>query len=410
MRRKLLPTSLTLYVTYKCQLRCPHCFLVETDQLNRFELQTADILEIVDQAAAAGVFMIIVSGGDPFLHPDIELILKRIRRHGMLPLLGITGVLVEDAHIELLKHLDIPTVQVSLDGSSDSTNGAIRGTGTLEKVIRNVKRLVHAGIDVNLATCMHRGNFHELNNILELAISIGISKVKLAFYRRYGKVNSLVTELDETEIKNTLIVARKFEERHCNKGFVISPLYSITTGQKHPHIDQRKVVVISANGSIRYGEEGDYIGHIKDGLIAETYQQWKQKKKLSAFDRLISELKIHYDIHRINDINESLPASAMILAFENRREIFCQSGLNPILRAFLIIHEIGHVATNTLFEKPLIEKSAEVEKIVNIWALSSIQKLINPLAYPNYVEAANNSEHDLYRLIEDRLENDLILT
>lgn len=410
MRRKLLPTSLTLYITYKCQLRCPHCFLVETDQLNRFELLTADILEIIDQAAAAGVFMIIVSGGDPFLHPDIELILKRIRRHGMLPLLGITGVLVEEAHIELLKHLDIPTVQVSLDGSSDRTNGAIRGTGTLEKIVRNVKRLVHAGIDVNLATCMHRRNFHELDNILELAISIGIAKVKLAFYRRYGQVNSLVTELDESEIQNALLVAKEFEKRHGKKEFVVSPLYSVATGLKHPHIDQRKVVVISANGSIRYGEEGDYIGHVKDGLIAETYQRWKQKKKLSAIERLISELKMHYDIHRIIDIKESLPASAMILVFENRREIFCQSGLNPVLRAFLILHEIGHIATNTLSEKPLIEKSPEVEKRVNIWALSSIKKLINPLAYPNYVEAANNSEHHLYRLIENRLENDLIFT
>lgn len=119
---------------------------------------------------------------------------------------------------------------------------------------------------------------------------------------------------------------------------------------------------------------------------------------------------MHYDIHRIIDITECLPASAMILVFENRREIFCQSGLNPVLRAFLILHEIGHIATNTLSEKPLIEKTPEVEKRVNIWALSSIKKLINPLAYPNYVEAANSSEHHLYRLIEDRLENDLIFT
>jgi MoaA/NifB/PqqE/SkfB family radical SAM enzyme len=118
--RKFLPQAISLYLTYRCQSRCPHCFLVENGKLNRYELSLEQCLSIIDEASERRVFLLVLSGGEPLLHPGFFRVISHARNKGLLPLLGLTGVGVADEHIRQIAEQAIPTVQLSLDGATEN--------------------------------------------------------------------------------------------------------------------------------------------------------------------------------------------------------------------------------------------------------------------------------------------------
>lgn len=89
-RPRFLPFGISLYITYQCHLKCGHCFLVQTDLLNKHELSFEKIKSIIDDAYQHNVFLLILSGGEPLLHSGFSEIIEYARSKSILPLLGIT--------------------------------------------------------------------------------------------------------------------------------------------------------------------------------------------------------------------------------------------------------------------------------------------------------------------------------
>ncbi|EOV9527566.1 radical SAM protein [Bacillus cytotoxicus] len=82
----LLPQSISLYVTYNCQLSCEHCFLTQTGKLNKYTLDIESIKRVIDEAHKHNVFLVAISGGDPLLHPNIYEILEFLQQKGIVAL------------------------------------------------------------------------------------------------------------------------------------------------------------------------------------------------------------------------------------------------------------------------------------------------------------------------------------
>src|SRR5437660_10933153 len=71
-----VPISVQLDVTYRCNERCVHCYL---DHDDHGEMTLAEIKDLLDQLAGAGVFFLTISGGEIFLRPDLFDILEHAR-------------------------------------------------------------------------------------------------------------------------------------------------------------------------------------------------------------------------------------------------------------------------------------------------------------------------------------------
>lgn len=65
MRDTYLPYSLSIYITYDCYLKCPHCFIVQKNEINKYRIVHETIKKIIIEAETYDVFTIIVAGGDP---------------------------------------------------------------------------------------------------------------------------------------------------------------------------------------------------------------------------------------------------------------------------------------------------------------------------------------------------------
>src|SRR5216683_1435682 len=106
-----IPLSVHLDVTYRCNERCEHCYL---DHTGDGEMTTAEIKTVLDQLAAAGVFFLAISGGEPLVRPDCFEIIEYARALGFNVKLKTNAVLIREKQARRLRELNVEQIQISL--------------------------------------------------------------------------------------------------------------------------------------------------------------------------------------------------------------------------------------------------------------------------------------------------------
>src|ERR1700691_6253354 len=108
---KVVPLSVQLDLTYRCNERCIHCYL---DHDDHGEMTTAEIKDLLDQMAAAGVFYLTISGGEILMRRDFFEILEHARARTFCIKLKTNGVLIREKEAERIKALGVESVQTSI--------------------------------------------------------------------------------------------------------------------------------------------------------------------------------------------------------------------------------------------------------------------------------------------------------
>ena len=106
------PVSAQLVVTRRCNLACTYC--------NEFDhwsapVPTSVLLQRIDRLADLGTTIITLSGGEPLLHPDIDLLIARVRARGALATLITNGFLLTKDRIARLNRAGLDYLQISID-------------------------------------------------------------------------------------------------------------------------------------------------------------------------------------------------------------------------------------------------------------------------------------------------------
>src|SRR5690242_7707755 len=96
----------------RCNLACSYCN--EFDDFSK-PVPTEVMFERLDKLAALGTTAIIISGGEPLMHPDIEKIIARIRHHKMLACMITNGYLLTEERIKKLNRAGLEYMQSSID-------------------------------------------------------------------------------------------------------------------------------------------------------------------------------------------------------------------------------------------------------------------------------------------------------
>ena len=89
------PKDVTWEVTYKCNLRCPHCFTA-SGSARGGELNTEQAMAVIDQLEYSGVFSLLISGGEPLLRQDMPTLLQRLARTKLRVGIGTNGLEMPD--------------------------------------------------------------------------------------------------------------------------------------------------------------------------------------------------------------------------------------------------------------------------------------------------------------------------
>ena len=157
---------LELQLLHRCNLRCRHCYL-GPPRSTEMPLETA--LAIAGEFASAGGLRLIISGGEPLLHPRLVEFTVGSAGLGLRRIVLTNGTLITP---DLARRLDVEEIQVSLDGWQGG-HDLIRGDGTFTRTIAGIRAAREAGIPVGLATLVHRGNLAEFAEMARFAAEIG---------------------------------------------------------------------------------------------------------------------------------------------------------------------------------------------------------------------------------------------
>ncbi len=170
-RLAALPLAI-LYVTDRCNSRCITCDYWQYGQTN---LPLAEARRLAPELRALGTQVVLLSGGEPLLHPHWDEVAGALRAAG-LRLWLLTAGLSLARQAEQVSQL-CERVTVSLDGASRATYRAIRGVDGFEAVCNGIRAVVARGRPVTVRCTVQRGNYRELPQVVRLAHELGAEQV-----------------------------------------------------------------------------------------------------------------------------------------------------------------------------------------------------------------------------------------
>jgi AdoMet-dependent heme synthase len=166
-----IPLSAHLDLTWRCNERCVHCYLDHDDQ---GEMAFAEIDRLLGEMAAAGVFQLTLSGGEPLLRKDFFEIATRARALGFNLRLKTNGILIKEAEAARLQALYLDRIQISIYSHRAAVHDAItKVSGSLERSLAAARFLVGHGIRVTFANVLMRHNASDYREVQRLARGIG---------------------------------------------------------------------------------------------------------------------------------------------------------------------------------------------------------------------------------------------
>jgi MoaA/NifB/PqqE/SkfB family radical SAM enzyme len=166
-----IPLSVQLDLTYRCNERCVHCYL---DHHDHGEMSTAEIKNLLDQMADAGVFYLTISGGEILMRRDFFEILEYARLRTFCIKLKTNGILIRKKEADRIKALGVESVQISIYSHVPEVHDAItKLPGSLEQSIEAIRRLRAHGIQVTMANVLMVQNANDYAGVRALAAELG---------------------------------------------------------------------------------------------------------------------------------------------------------------------------------------------------------------------------------------------
>ncbi|MDG6221698.1 MAG: radical SAM protein [Candidatus Bathyarchaeota archaeon] len=163
-------------VTNKCNLNCLHCYATAMVESNNKELSTEEGMHFLDSLADYKVPVVIFSGGEPFLRPDLFELIEYANSIGLRPVISTNGTLIDKKKAEIAKSVGVKYIGVSLDGL-ENTNDKFRGvSGAFQNAVIGMRNSIKAGIKTGLRFTLTRHNHRDIPGVLLNLKEIGVNR------------------------------------------------------------------------------------------------------------------------------------------------------------------------------------------------------------------------------------------
>jgi heme b synthase len=161
--------------TAGCNLTCIHCRRIEvSDQVTPRDLSRDEAFQLVDQLAEVGTPVLVLSGGEPLMRPDILEIARYATDAGLPVALATNGTLITASLAEQIRDSGIKRVSISFDGANAATHDMFRNLpGSFDAATRGLTALRDVGVPVQINTTVAKHNQEQLEAILQLTKSLG---------------------------------------------------------------------------------------------------------------------------------------------------------------------------------------------------------------------------------------------
>ncbi len=205
---EFIPYLVAVNLTSSCNLACAHCYMdadqrgkPSPDELSNAELKTL-FQEIADRAPGT---IVVLTGGEPLLRPDLPLIVKSGAQAGLRMVLGTNGILLTPEKVKRLKQAGLQGVGVSLDAVEPTAHDSFRGVpGAFARARQGIRNCREQDLHVQIHFTLTRAQLGRESDVITMAKELGASIVNFFFLVCVGRGQSAM-DLTPEEYESALI-------------------------------------------------------------------------------------------------------------------------------------------------------------------------------------------------------------
>ncbi len=188
--------------TRTCNLKCVHCYAGSEGKLYEGEMTTEQGKAMIDDLSTFGAPVLLFSGGEPTIRPDMPELAQYAKDHGMRVVISTNGTLITPELARQMADVGLSYVGVSLDGGRE-THDKFRGVpGSFDKAIQGIRNSREAGIKVGLRMTINKLNWRDINEIFDLMEEEQINRACFYHLVYTGRGSELMDEdLDHAETR-----------------------------------------------------------------------------------------------------------------------------------------------------------------------------------------------------------------
>ncbi|RDH90563.1 MAG: heme d1 biosynthesis radical SAM protein NirJ [endosymbiont of Seepiophila jonesi] len=173
----------------RCNLMCKHCYSISADTDFPNELDTAQVFEVMEDLKRFKVPVLILSGGEPLLRPNIFEIAHHAKEMGFYTALSTNGTLIDETNIDRIAAVGFDYLGISIDGIRETHDQFRRKEGAYDESMHGLRLCRDAGIKVGLRFTMTQDNADELPQLLDLMVEERIHKFYFSHLNYAGRGN-----------------------------------------------------------------------------------------------------------------------------------------------------------------------------------------------------------------------------
>jgi AdoMet-dependent heme synthase len=160
--------------TSGCNLACSHCRRLDiARELSKFDLATENAKDMIHALADTGKPILVFSGGEPLMRPDVFELAEEARSVGLPTALATNGTMVDSAMASRIVGAGFRRVSISFDGPDAPTHDIFRGSGAFSEAEAGFKALRSLGMSMQINTTIAHHNFRKLDDTYHLALELG---------------------------------------------------------------------------------------------------------------------------------------------------------------------------------------------------------------------------------------------
>ena len=208
------PLSIIWEITHACNLGCLHC-LSSCGTEAPGELSTEEARSLIDQLAQLHVFSITMGGGEPLVRKDVFGLIAYATDKNLAVRLSTNGYAVTHETLQRLAGLNVFSAQVSVDGLRDTHDRLRNHSGAFDRAINALELFAEAGYLTFMTVTASALNMHHIPELVDLAVSLGVSTFKVAPYVPLGRAiaNASTLRISHADIKQLALAMREKERR-----------------------------------------------------------------------------------------------------------------------------------------------------------------------------------------------------
>lgn len=204
-------------ITGCCNMHCKHCRAADEASKHLTMEEINKILNFINKNREEN-FRITVSGGEPFIHPQLVEIIENIKNNGIEDIIITSNAsLITDEKLKALDDLKIKNfcIQVSLDSVVPEKHDEFRGfKGAYDGAIKILKKIgEYDNIKSSIRMTVTHDTLHEVERMIDMAFEMGVERVGIGAVIPVGAGGSGSLTLSKDEKKEFLeLLARKKKE------------------------------------------------------------------------------------------------------------------------------------------------------------------------------------------------------